>query len=203
LICTDVAARGLDFPMVDWIIHYDINPNVKDYINRMGRTARLDKVGNSVMFLMKHELKILETCLAQFKIEELKQGKNLLKLVDNLNKQIREKGEKNINEKDLLHIHPESYQDEVDENEKFRKKYWFAIYPIQKAIKGYILKNRNNLINARKAFKSSLRSYVTFMRNQKDVFNLKAMNTTRFVNYFIYLFIFRLGLLVFIKKVLI
>ena len=34
LISTDVASRGLDFPVVDIIVHYDINPDKKDYVNR-------------------------------------------------------------------------------------------------------------------------------------------------------------------------
>ena len=43
LISTDVAARGLDFHGVRWIVHYDVNREVKEYVNRIGRTARLDQ----------------------------------------------------------------------------------------------------------------------------------------------------------------
>jgi superfamily II DNA/RNA helicase len=58
LIATDVAARGLDFQDVNWVIHYNINPDIKEYINRIGRTARIDNTGNSILFLMQNERKL-------------------------------------------------------------------------------------------------------------------------------------------------
>jgi ATP-dependent RNA helicase DDX18/HAS1 len=60
LICTDVAARGLDIPAVDWIIQFDPPSDTKEYIHRVGRTARgLDAKGRALLFLMPEELKFL------------------------------------------------------------------------------------------------------------------------------------------------
>ncbi|ORX95158.1 DEAD-domain-containing protein [Basidiobolus meristosporus CBS 931.73] len=59
LICTDVAARGLDIPAVDWIIQYDPPDDPRDYIHRVGRTARAGTRGKSLLFLLPSELGFL------------------------------------------------------------------------------------------------------------------------------------------------
>lgn len=60
LICTDVAARGLDIPAVDWIIQFDPPDDPRDYIHRVGRTARgTGGKGRSLMFLTPSELGFL------------------------------------------------------------------------------------------------------------------------------------------------
>lgn len=56
LLCTDVAARGLDIPEVDWIIQYDPPDDPKEYIHRVGRTARgATGSGRALMFLTPQE----------------------------------------------------------------------------------------------------------------------------------------------------
>ncbi|KAE9375610.1 DEAD-domain-containing protein [Stipitochalara longipes BDJ] len=60
LICTDVAARGLDIPDVDWIVQYDPPDDPRDYIHRVGRTARgSNGKGRSLMFLQPSEVGFL------------------------------------------------------------------------------------------------------------------------------------------------
>ncbi|KAJ1737886.1 ATP-dependent RNA helicase [Coemansia sp. Benny D160-2] len=59
LLCTDVAARGLDIPAVDWIIQYDPPDDPRDYIHRVGRTARAGSQGKSLLFLLPSELGFL------------------------------------------------------------------------------------------------------------------------------------------------
>ncbi|KAL4557333.1 hypothetical protein LXL04_035508 [Taraxacum kok-saghyz] len=60
LLCTDVAARGLDIPAVDWIVQYDPPDEPKEYIHRVGRTARGEGAkGNALLFLIPEELQFL------------------------------------------------------------------------------------------------------------------------------------------------
>ncbi|KAF2093646.1 ATP-dependent RNA helicase has1 [Rhizodiscina lignyota] len=61
LICTDVAARGLDIPAVDWIVQFDPPDDPRDYIHRVGRTARgASGKGRSLMFLQPSEVGFLK-----------------------------------------------------------------------------------------------------------------------------------------------
>ncbi|KXS17950.1 DEAD-domain-containing protein [Gonapodya prolifera JEL478] len=59
LICTDVAARGLDIPAVDWIIQYDPPDDPREYIHRVGRTARAGSRGKALLMLLPSELGFL------------------------------------------------------------------------------------------------------------------------------------------------
>lgn len=51
LFATDVAARGLDFPAVDWVVQLDCPEDADTYIHRVGRTARYEHKGHAVIFL--------------------------------------------------------------------------------------------------------------------------------------------------------
>ncbi|OWM84062.1 hypothetical protein CDL15_Pgr009309 [Punica granatum] len=60
LLSTDVSARGLDFPKVRCIIQYDSPGEATEYVHRVGRTARLDKRGDSLLFLQPVEIDYLK-----------------------------------------------------------------------------------------------------------------------------------------------
>lgn len=64
LFATDIAARGLDFPAVDWVIQLDVPEDVDTYIHRVGRTARYTAKGNSLLFVLPSEEKGILEALA-------------------------------------------------------------------------------------------------------------------------------------------
>ncbi|KAJ1558673.1 ATPdependent RNA helicase, partial [Nowakowskiella sp. JEL0078] len=68
LFATDIAARGLDFPAVDWVVQLDCPENVETYIHRVGRTARFESVGSSLLFLLPSEQKGMLELLEQKKV---------------------------------------------------------------------------------------------------------------------------------------
>ena len=61
LLCTDVAARGLDIPNVDWIVQDDPPDDVNEYIHRVGRTCRgADSKGRALLILLPNEVDYLK-----------------------------------------------------------------------------------------------------------------------------------------------
>ena len=55
LFATDIAARGLDFPSVDWVLQLDVPEDADTYIHRVGRTARYESAGKGLLFLLPSE----------------------------------------------------------------------------------------------------------------------------------------------------
>ena len=175
LIATDVASRGLDFKDVDWIIHYDINPDIKEYVNRIGRTARIDNIGNSILFLMKNEMKLLDTCFISVKnnLNEMTNCDILVNFTKNINK--------NILKTKISENFPDVKNEEenLDDNELYKKKYQNILNVLIRCIKNFVFKDKTNLVLARKAFKSEVRAYATFFKYGKDIFNVNTLNLTR------------------------
>ncbi|KUJ16191.1 DEAD-domain-containing protein [Mollisia scopiformis] len=80
IFATDVVARGLDFPAVDWVIQMDCPEDADTYIHRVGRTARYERAGKAVLFLdpsekegMLKRLELKKVPVQQTKAREKKQ----------------------------------------------------------------------------------------------------------------------------------
>jgi ATP-dependent RNA helicase DDX10/DBP4 len=68
LFATDVAARGLDFPGIDWVLQLDCPESTDTYIHRVGRTARFRQRGNGLLVLLPSEAEAMVTLLTAARI---------------------------------------------------------------------------------------------------------------------------------------
>ncbi|KAL4857390.1 putative ATP-dependent RNA helicase DDX10 [Chlorella vulgaris] len=68
LFATDIAARGLDFPTVDWVVQADCPEDVAAYIHRVGRTARYVSSGKGLVLLLPSERDAMLVQLEEAKV---------------------------------------------------------------------------------------------------------------------------------------
>ena len=63
LLATDIAARGLDVPEVDHVVHYQIPRTADTYVHRNGRTARAKRSGFALLMCAPDERRVLRALL--------------------------------------------------------------------------------------------------------------------------------------------
>ncbi|XP_073922870.1 probable ATP-dependent RNA helicase DDX10 isoform X3 [Castor canadensis] len=74
LFATDIAARGLDFPAVNWVLQFDCPEDANTYIHRAGRTARYKEGGEALLILLPSEEQrmIQQLLLKKVPVKEIK-----------------------------------------------------------------------------------------------------------------------------------
>ena len=81
LVATDVAARGLDIPLIQHVINYDLPQVPEDYVHRIGRTARAGSEGSAMTFLTRDDRSMWNSISKlidpNFKQEPIELRKNL------------------------------------------------------------------------------------------------------------------------------
>ena len=60
LVCSDVAARGLDIPQVSHVFNYGLPNTADDYVHRIGRTGRAGRTGHAISFVTRRDEERLE-----------------------------------------------------------------------------------------------------------------------------------------------
>lgn len=113
LVATDVTARGIDIPDVDYVVNYDLPDKVESYVHRVGRTGRGKKKGMAVSFVSTEEkpmLKQIEEYIGKpinvkmvneseyhktidFSLESSNDWKSLMKEVDEIKRPKDKKGQ--------------------------------------------------------------------------------------------------------------
>ncbi|MBP2034189.1 superfamily II DNA/RNA helicase [Clostridium algifaecis] len=114
LVCTDIAARGLDVENITHIINYDIPMEKESYIHRMGRTGRAGECGTAITFVTPKEYRFLEEIKEYFNLtieegkvptlEEVKKGKAIFKKSAETSPKLKKDKAEKLN-KDITKIH--------------------------------------------------------------------------------------------------
>ncbi|CAM4542626.1 hypothetical protein PO909_026090 [Leuciscus waleckii] len=159
LLCTDVAARGLDLPQVTWIIQYNPPFSAAEYVHRVGRTARIGAQGSSLLFLTPSETAFVDV-LANHNI-----SLSEMKMVDILATLIKDERFKGRGKWDSKRS-AAAFEQEVRERATV----------LQTDFENYVHANNESLQTAKSALQSFLRAYTTYPSSLKHVFHIRNLH---------------------------
>lgn len=154
LVCTDVAARGLDLANIDLVIEYDPPFAKEDHLHRIGRTARAGKDGRAMMFLMPG----CEEGYSSF----LQQGGGGRIVARHSAEELLKKS-----------FTSEAKQAAGKEN---AADWEVRATDLQLDVERWALANPKHLEQARRAFQSHVRAYATHVAAERSIFNMKELH---------------------------
>ncbi|XP_075434866.1 ATP-dependent DNA helicase DDX31 isoform X2 [Ascaphus truei] len=158
LLCTDVAARGLDLPQVTWIVQYNAPSSAAEYIHRVGRTARLGAHGSSLLILIPSESDYMRTLAAhKIGVSEMKMEEILANLLT----------------VDFLKIaRPGSKKPKATDPQAVRER----ATVLQTKFEDYVHASADTSLWAKKALQSYIRSYATYPKSLKHIFHIRSLH---------------------------
>ena len=115
LVVTDLCARGIDIPDVEVVFNYDFPSDLKTFIHRCGRTARIDKEGKAFTFINREETMYLS------KLGEVLEFREISNNFENrriLNEKIKNKKNQIIEEKkpNNIEVNDDTVKIEIEQN---------------------------------------------------------------------------------------
>ncbi|TEA29650.1 hypothetical protein DBR06_SOUSAS510241 [Sousa chinensis] len=158
LLCTDVAARGLDLPQVTWIVQYNAPSSPAEYIHRIGRTARIGCHGSSLLILAPSEAEYVNS-LASHKINVSE-----IKMEDILSVLTRDdcfKGRRWGSQK-RRSVGPQEIRERAT--------------VLQTVFEDYVHSSERTVSGAKKALQSFIRAYATYPRELKHIFHIRSLH---------------------------
>ncbi|RYH29471.1 DEAD/DEAH box helicase [archaeon] len=149
LLCTDVAARGLDLDNVDWILQYDAPCDTMDYVHRVGRTARKGQKGSAMLFLQPNE---------QMYVSYLSNTHGLTP--------------QRISPQSMF----QQAAAFIPQASKFKNTDEMVSVILQRRVENTIYKNKSLVAAGVQAYSSALRAYNTHTADVKTIFRLKDLH---------------------------
>ncbi|GAB7346770.1 hypothetical protein MBLNU459_g1871t1 [Dothideomycetes sp. NU459] len=154
LLCTDVAARGLDLPNVDFVIEYDPPFSKDDHLHRIGRTARAGRDGRALIFLQPGS----------------EEG-----YVDILNEGRRDNG-RGLTRHDAEELLKKGFGATSGTVSKADHGWEERTSDYQLDIERWALENPKHLEQARRAFQAHVRAYMTHVAAERKIFDKESLH---------------------------
>ncbi|CDO75346.1 hypothetical protein BN946_scf184966.g14 [Trametes cinnabarina] len=157
LLCTSVASRGLDLPLVRAVIQYDLptEAGATEYVHRVGRTARAGKGGEAWSFVAPSETEWVKWVQARMQgdAQGVKEGEDSVSLDGVSMESVLRKG---------FGGKGSEYEERATE--------------VQLSFERWVLRNKQNAEIARKAFLSHMRAYATHPSDEKHIFHIRHLH---------------------------
>ncbi|EPQ57329.1 DEAD-domain-containing protein [Gloeophyllum trabeum ATCC 11539] len=157
LLCTSVASRGLDLPLVRAVVQYDLptEGGATEYVHRVGRTARAGKGGEAWSFVAPSEVEWVKW------VEGKMRGD-----------QVSSEGEKDAVGLEGVEV------DEVLKKGYGGKgrEYEARATEVQLVFERWVLRRKENVELARRAFLSHMRAYATHPSDEKHIFHIRHLH---------------------------
>ncbi|XP_056275071.1 probable ATP-dependent RNA helicase DDX31 [Pseudoliparis swirei] len=159
LLCTDVAARGLDLPQVTWIIQYTPPTTATEYVHRVGRTARIGGRGSSLLFLTPAETAFIpELANHNISLSELKLQDILSSLM--MDDTYKGRGK----------YHSKASSKALEQETRERATV------LQTEFENFVHLDAESVQNAKRALQSFLRAYTTYPTRLKHIFHIRSLH---------------------------